>query len=76
MSDWDRILALILIAFAVLSVPLGLSLAAILGWSTLVGVLRFIEGGLRADAVNAAITGVLFIIVSMGVLKVVRWLRK
>jgi len=66
----------LVIAFAVLSVPLGLSLAAILGYSTLVSLLRYVEGGASSDAFNAAVSGALLVLVALGVRYVIKWLRR
>jgi hypothetical protein len=64
------------IAFAVLSVPLGVLISLILGFSTIVSFLRFLEGGAEQDALNALVSGALFATASLGVLKLVKWLRK
>ncbi|MCW4048803.1 MAG: hypothetical protein NWE89_03615 [Candidatus Bathyarchaeota archaeon] len=76
MSDREKILALMLIAFAVLSLPIGLTLIVILGYSTLVDVLRFIDCGAYSDAINATVSSILLLVVSAGVQTVVKWLRK
>ena len=75
MSDFKRILAFIIITFAVLSVPFGMYLALMLGYSAIYNLIRFADTGLTGDLLHAALRFGLLAAVAVGEYRLVKWLR-